>query len=228
MLQCQALREGAPEIRRKKFGKPTSRSYSYDDEDESRHHRSPTSSGAKDHYHHHHSDATLSSPSSTIYRTASNASKKGGVRWPTEEDSEDEEGDHTRQAIRNEEKDDHHHDDGPIRVRPWARLLPERGPVDPIDLDQLSIEDRDLYLRDFLPPDPAIRSSNSRSKAWHPESPAGSSYCDFAESPVSNRLLEDDHDQFGQPPHPQHRSSDPSGETSDERTDASTWPLVTA
>ena len=45
-------------------------------------------------------------------------------------------------------------DEKPILIRPWARLLPDREPVDPIGLHQLSVQDRDLYLRDFLPPNP--------------------------------------------------------------------------
>ena len=45
-------------------------------------------------------------------------------------------------------------DEKPILIRPWARLLPDRDPVEPIGLHQLSVQDRDLYLRDFLPPNP--------------------------------------------------------------------------
>jgi hypothetical protein len=46
--------------------------------------------------------------------------------------------------------------DGPITIRPAARFMPHHPPVDPIPLDQLSPQDRDLYLRDFLPPVPPI------------------------------------------------------------------------
>lgn len=201
MFQCQALREGAPEIRRKKLGKSKHRSYSYD-EDESRHH-SPKSYGAKD------NDAT--SPSSTIDRTGSNVSK--GVRWSTEEDSDGE--DHAP-GIRSGTKS---HEDEPIRVRPWAKLLPGRGPVDPICLDQLSNEDREMYLKDFLPPNPDIPKSR------HQESPVASPYLGFADSPVSSN---GSFEEFGHSTPTNNRDDHHSGETSDERKDTSPWPLVTA
>jgi hypothetical protein len=52
--------------------------------------------------------------------------------------------------------------DGPIVIRPLARLMPRRPPVDPIPLDQLSAEYRDLYLQYFLPPDPQIRTKKRK------------------------------------------------------------------
>jgi len=105
-------------------------------------------------------DATRTSPSSTIDRTGSNISK--GVRWSTEE-QEDTEEEHTHDVVQNGEVQCQY-EDGPIRIRPWARLLPDRGSVHAIDLDQLTNEDRALYL-DFLPPDPTIRSTEG--KSWH-------------------------------------------------------------
>ena len=42
--------------------------------------------------------------------------------------------------------------DGPIMIRPCPRLMPNRAPVEPFPIDQLSPEARDMYLRDFLPP----------------------------------------------------------------------------
>jgi hypothetical protein len=41
-----------------------------------------------------------------------------------------------------------------IWIRPWHRLLPDRSIVTPIAVDQLSKEDREMYLHDFLPPNP--------------------------------------------------------------------------
>lgn len=42
--------------------------------------------------------------------------------------------------------------DEPIVIRPCQRWMPHREDVAPIPLDELSTEDRDLYLRDFYPP----------------------------------------------------------------------------
>jgi len=42
--------------------------------------------------------------------------------------------------------------EGPIMIRPLVRLLSERPHVDPIPLDHLSAQDRDIYLQNFLPP----------------------------------------------------------------------------
>ena len=44
---------------------------------------------------------------------------------------------------------------GSILIRPISRLLTKRlWQISPIPVDQLEQSDRDLYLRDFLPPDP--------------------------------------------------------------------------
>jgi hypothetical protein len=55
---------------------------------------------------------------------------------------------------------DHH--EGPIMIRPCARFMPHRPPVDPFPLDQLSPEKRDMYLRAFLPPSNSSRLKRSR------------------------------------------------------------------
>jgi hypothetical protein len=53
-------------------------------------------------------------------------------------------------------------EDFPIEIRPWAWLLPDRQPVEPIGLHQLSVQDRDLYLRDFLPPHPRYENQDQQ------------------------------------------------------------------
>jgi len=169
------------------------------------------------------SDATLTSPSSTIDRTGSNISK--GVRWSTEGQGDTEE-EHTHSVVHNGEVHCQY-EDGPIRIRPWARLLPDRGYVDPIDLDQLTSEDRDLYL-DFLPPDPTIRSTEG--KSWHsPRSPVGPPYQHGAyESQVmisQNQRLYDGFGDYGD-----HHGAE-NNETTvsiEGRDDSSKWPLVEA
>jgi hypothetical protein len=155
---CQALREGAPEIRRKRRGSSKNKSIgshasSFDDDEEA------TRGGeAKD------TDANFSSPS-TIERTNSRGggvTSSQGVNRSNEDDSDSD--DHTPE-VRN--GTGNHQDEGPISIRPWARLIPDRPPVGPIPLDQLSEQDRDLYLRDFLPPCPTVRSESSQ-YAQHP------------------------------------------------------------
>jgi hypothetical protein len=131
---CQALREGAPELRRRK------KDSSSDEDDVKR------TDSMKD------TEATLTSVSSTE-RTLSVDGKKGSSRlrpWTNAEDSDA------------EDSRDGAGSNGPIVIRPLARLMPKRPPVEPIPLDQLSAEYRDLYLRDFLPPCPQIRKKKRK------------------------------------------------------------------
>lgn len=177
-LQCQALREGAPEIRRTKFSRSSMPSY---EDDEIRDQRSfaSTSADAKD------SDTT--SPGSvTIIRSSSKS-----VKWDGSDDEDD--GDLTPGTVNG--KTYHHHSDAQsVRIVPWSRLLPDRPIVEAMDLDKLSMEDRDMYLRDFFPPDPFIRMS------WNIESPNSSPGRgdSLADSPMAQSnddiLLEEDFD----------------------------------
>lgn len=165
---CQALREGAPEIRRKNH-RPRrknksaygSRSSSFDDEEEEETEKeAPSGFGnqqqgstalleAKD------NDETFSSPS-TNARGGGGTNSKGVNQSNADDDS-----DIDTQEVRN--GTGNYLDEGPICIRPWARLIPERPPVGPIPLDQLSPQDRDMYLRDFLPPCPTVaRNSDSQ------------------------------------------------------------------
>jgi len=66
--------------------------------------------------------------------------------------------------------------DSPIMLRPEARLMPKRPPVDPIPLDHLSPQDRDLYLRDFLPPCPQINAVQKKSIVLDPNPPLSHSH----------------------------------------------------
>jgi hypothetical protein len=133
---CQALREGAPEIRRKKKD-PSS--------DESDGKLKVTESLTKE------SEPTLSSSTSSVDASSpkgDSAFQFRAIRAKmTSEDDLDYE----------QEQKGGQGSDGPIVIRPWSRLFHRRARVEPIPLDQLSSEDRDLYLRDFLPPCPQIR-----------------------------------------------------------------------
>ena len=129
------------------------------------------------------------------------------------------------QVKTNDDEMSQKYDDGPIRVRPWAMLLPDRGPVHPIDLDQLSSEDRDLYLRDFLPPDPTIGNR----KSWEPQSPISSQRIGYADLPVATTELYDFH--FSPP-----GNGDSNAANRDQKTASSVgrhnsspvWPIVEA
>jgi hypothetical protein len=165
---CQALREGAPEIRRKHHpgknkSETASRSSSFDEEGSEKEaadgggkqQSSTKSLEAKD------NDETFSSPSTnTLGEGGTNNSK--GVNQSNEDDS-----DMDTQEVRN--GTGIHQNEGPICIRPWARLIPDRRPVGPIPLDHLSPTDRDMYLRDFLPPCPTFaRNSESQQYAQLP------------------------------------------------------------
>ena len=51
-----------------------------------------------------------------------------------------------------------------ILIQPYARLL-RRAKVEPISVNELPADEREIYLRDFLPPDPAIPSSETKPHA---------------------------------------------------------------
>ena len=126
---CQALREGAPELRKRK------QHASSDDSIEA---KRTESSEAKH---------SLSSASSAELEVQDNLVQKEIRTKMTSEDDSDFEYDKKARV-----------GDGPIVIRPCHRLLPrQRRPLEPVPLDQLSAEDRDFYLRDFLPPCPPIR-----------------------------------------------------------------------
>jgi hypothetical protein len=144
---CQALREGAPALRRKR------KSSSVDEEDTKQSDYKET-------------DAGLSS-SSSIERTASG--EQGGARarplrtpFDTESSGIDARGVGAG--------------DGPIMIKPSPRLM-RRRILKTISVDHLEAHDRELYLRDFLPPNPAIRRKPTTSYFIH----ASTQICDSSE-----------------------------------------------
>ena len=111
---CQALREGAPELRRRQKASSSS-----DEED----------------------DDTKRSSKHTIPSTV--YSKNETPRGPKSTE--------LTETTRLPYDDTSFPIAGEIVIRPLAQLMQDRS-IDPIPLDQLSTEDRDLYLRDFWPP----------------------------------------------------------------------------
>lgn len=117
---CQALREGAPEIRRKRKV-----SASTDDEDQkTKSDISPSQSLGQSL-----SEETTVNPVVSIHNQSLTNT------WTSSSD---------------------HHSPLPLVIRPSPLLLQHKESNE-IMVDQLSPDERDMYLRDFLPPDPAIR-----------------------------------------------------------------------
>jgi hypothetical protein len=143
---CQALREGAPELRRKR------KVASADEEDTKRSDYNTENDG-------------VLSASSSIDRAAS-----------IEDDIRVCEVVRRTQIVRHSMHIDyqnaraHHHfpkEDEPIMIRPSAALVRRRMP-EAISVDQLDSHEREIYLRDFLPPNPAIRQKRARSYFLQP------------------------------------------------------------
>jgi hypothetical protein len=179
---CQALREGAPELRRQgkdddgeeghrwstarqQYHLTHSRSFSFDDDDATSRGKNSPSSEAKDSRNI--SDGGFRSATTTIYRQG----KKEAPHRSTPNHSYDSEDadDHTPE-VRNGNRfpprriaKSNFPVDFSVCIRPWVRLLPDRL-IEPILLADLSVQDRDCYLRDFAPP----REEWKESRGPHP------------------------------------------------------------
>jgi hypothetical protein len=131
---CQALREGAPELRRKR------RATSADEEDTKR-------SVYKEH-----SASSSIDPSASV--DEDNSGHTMAKRTPIVRATMDHE---NPGFIQNFDfpKDE------PLMIRPSAALTRRRC-FEAISVDQLDPAERELYLRDFLPPNPAIRRKTTK------------------------------------------------------------------
>jgi hypothetical protein len=130
---CQALREGAPEIRRLKKADASSKSNDSDDQK------------CKD------SDGTLSA-ASTLDRTLSEGDEPY-LSGKTQ----------ILRSSFEKEKEEAASASGSIVIRPSPNLFRQppssRNAVD-IPVDELDPRDREVYLRYFLPPNPTTRKTN--------------------------------------------------------------------
>ena len=133
---CQALREGAPELRRRK------RICSSDEDDVKPH--GANSQGKR-------SGEADSSPSST--------SKSRGDMSDLSKTTM------TNSALTRDYNDKTSNEDGTIVIRPLVRLLPRGKILKPIPLEQLTKADRDIYLRDFFPPAPPESNATTKTTA---------------------------------------------------------------
>eukprot|EP00934_Nitzschia_sp_Nitz4_P003424 Nitzschia sp. Nitz4//scaffold22_size323478//317811//319128//NITZ4_000598-RA/size323478-snap-gene-0.575-mRNA-1//-1//CDS//3329543210//3414//frame0 len=126
---AQALREGAPEIRRK-------RKASSSDEEDMKHSLDET--GNKESI----------SPRSSFGRSVSNddSTRSTSQKLIAQNSSSGHDDSHSSTI----------HQSGSIMIVPSVTLL-RRRVAQPIAVDQLGPEEREIYLRDFLPPDPCIR-----------------------------------------------------------------------
>ena len=128
---CQALREGAPEIRRKRKmtlvgDKATKKS---------------TEDGAE-----------ISPHGSSVSRSFSNDEGSGSSANHTPIVRETEKSRVLNHSTTNKSS--------PITIRPSAKLTRMRI-AETVAVDQMDPEERDLYLEDFLPPDPCIRKQGT-------------------------------------------------------------------
>jgi len=129
---CQALREGAPELRRKR------KAASADEDDMTKQSESADEN-----------ERVLCSTFSSTDATPESIDEKAcGHLARNKPAVEMANADFTyRHSIAK---------DGPVMIRPSPRLLQGRN-CQPLSVDQLDPMDREIYLRDFLPPDPTIR-----------------------------------------------------------------------
>lgn len=135
---CQALREGAPEIRRK--GKAPIRDG--DDEDDEKKSRDDSGNLSGD------SDVPPSNDDGSRFSTNRTIGKMRDVEPPP-------------RPVAAAAVSWHHPvppPAAPIMIRPSPALIKRRIP-EAISVDQLDPLDREIYLRDFLPPDPRIRKA---------------------------------------------------------------------
>lgn len=135
---CQALREGAPEIRRK--GKvPIKDSGDGDDEDDEKKSRDDSGNLSGD------SDVQLSNDDGSRFSTKRTTMMRDVGQPPPP-------------AVASWHHPVPQPAAAPIMIRPSPALLRRRIP-EAISVDQLDPLDREIYLRDFLPPDPRIRKA---------------------------------------------------------------------
>ena len=52
--------------------------------------------------------------------------------------------------------------DDTMMIRPYQHLIPNGHLVEPIQISDLSHEDRECYLRSFIPPSPRIRRKDNK------------------------------------------------------------------
>lgn len=152
---CQALREGAPELRRRR-GKGASSSSDEEDKEDSPKRKNKLSDtftqDEDDAIMTFHGDALLKDNLVALPPLEPNVHSMFDVRDDLDCFNYDDD-DHVCSKIV---------DTGPLVIRPCERLM--RRSVGEIAVSALSKHDQQLYLHDFLPPHPDIRESNSRRK----------------------------------------------------------------
>ena len=176
---CQALREGAPELRRRQreVAASSDESDQHHNRDNHQQHNDNTkrplavalsSSSSYEHLARAPSgDAAAAAAGATAceqWETPLRGPATGARRLTSEEDSDAEGGEADsggRYCHPHYHHHHHHPADGPIVIRPLARLMPGRGSAAPHPLDRLSAEERDVYLA-FLPPCPDIRTKRRK------------------------------------------------------------------
>jgi hypothetical protein len=134
---CQALREGAPELRRRRRGASSS---DEDEKDESPKKKIAVSRSEEQ-----------TSPKSDESRTSNSPAK---VTLSSDSRDDRETTVQTSEMKMSEE--------GPLVIRPCSRLM--RRPVRDIPLSELTSREQQMYMHDFLPPHPKIKESSRRKR----------------------------------------------------------------
>jgi hypothetical protein len=142
---CQALREGAPGIRKKR------KTGSADEDNVERNLNDPEVTFS--------SSSSLGRAASSIEEQSITGGLNGGAKTK-------------RCSTFTENNASSAYQDGPARdepimIRPSGELT-RFSFSEAISVDQLEPRDRELYLRDFLPPDPAIRHKTANSQEAQP------------------------------------------------------------
>ena len=151
---CQALREGAPEIRKKRKPTFTDEEDTKKSGDVTRAELSPNSSFGQSN-----SNDAGNVSCGNRKMIARSTGRAYSCHYPSQPQS------------------------SPIMIRPSEVLIRRRLP-EAISIDQLSAHERELYLRDFLPPDPEIRQEGAPSYTINP--PASFAEVSSTRSETSN------------------------------------------
>lgn len=137
---CQALREGAPELRRKRKVTPM-------DEDD-----------IKRSEHENPNEAILSSSSSMDHTASIEEDGRNGKIGKTSS--------MVKKAMYTDARvsgDQDLQKKEPLMIRPSLSIV-RRSQIHAVSVDQLNARDREVYLRDFLPPNPAIRRKSTKNQ----------------------------------------------------------------
>ena len=148
---CQALREGAPELRRRK-GRGASTSSDDEDREESPKQKRKVSPLCQE---------DIEDEKVSPYRIESPKSSSPTMQTEATKPEEPSDARDDLESI-GEGSSMKMSEEGPMIIRPCSRLM--RRPVRDIPLSELSPREQEMYLHDFLPPHPNIKEKTHRKR----------------------------------------------------------------